>query len=57
MNRIVSLLRIVWEARPTLTWTAGSGRWCRVCGEEIQLADGFGMAEGVCPACRADQAV
>lgn len=36
-------------------WTSGSGRSCRVCGSAVASRDGFGMSEGVCPACRGDQ--
>ena len=49
-----NLVRGLWEGRPAFGWDAGSGRSCRVCGQGIGLNDGFGMSEGVCPACRAD---
>jgi hypothetical protein len=38
-------------------WALGSGRKCRACGSIIEVRDGFGLSEGVCPACRGDQAV
>ncbi|MGD1033610.1 MAG: hypothetical protein ABR977_04175 [Candidatus Dormibacteria bacterium] len=37
-------------------WAAGSGRGCRACGSPIDARDGFGLSEGVCPACRGDEA-
>ena len=45
---------IMWGSLPAL-WTEGSGRSCRVCGSPVASRDGFGMSEGVCPACRGDQ--
>ncbi|HYA00606.1 MAG TPA: hypothetical protein VEK76_09675 [Candidatus Binatia bacterium] len=57
MTRIGNLLRTVWKARPSLVWVAGSGRWCRVCGQEIGWDDGFGLSEGVCSACRCDPTI
>jgi len=38
-------------------WAVSSGRACRACGSIIQVRDGFGLSEGVCPVCRGDQAV
>jgi hypothetical protein len=38
-------------------WVAESGRRCRACGSTILAADGFGLSEGVCPACRGDAEV
>jgi hypothetical protein len=34
-----------------------SGRRCRACGSIIEVRDGFGLSEGVCPVCRGDQGV
>jgi hypothetical protein len=36
-------------------WTLSSGRRCRTCGSVIEVRDGFGLSEGVCPVCRGDQ--
>jgi len=38
-------------------WAVSSGRNCRACGSIIQVRDGFGIHEGICPACRGDQEV
>lgn len=35
---------------------AETGRSCRTCGETIGRRDEFGMSEGVCRPCRADDA-
>jgi hypothetical protein len=56
MTKIWNLLREIWDARPTVDWLAGSGRWCRVCGLGIARGDEFGLSEGVCSACRGDLA-
>jgi hypothetical protein len=32
-------------------WEMRSGRWCRACGAAIRSTDGFGLNEGICPAC------
>ncbi len=56
MTKIWNLLRDIWDARPSVDWLAGSGRWCRVCGLGIGRGDEFGLSEGVCPACRGDLA-
>jgi hypothetical protein len=36
---------------PGASWEDASGRWCRACGSAIRARDGFGINEGVCPAC------
>jgi hypothetical protein len=38
-------------------WAVSSGRKCRACGSVIEVCDGFGVNEGVCPVCRGDQGV
>jgi hypothetical protein len=38
-------------------WPVSSGRACRACGSIIEVRDGFGLSEGVCPVCRGDQGV
>ena len=38
-------------------WAVSSGRKCRACGSVIEVRDGFGLNEGVCPVCRGDEAV
>jgi hypothetical protein len=39
------------------SWAVSSGRGCRSCGSIIEVRDGFGLSEGVCPVCRGDRSV
>ncbi|MGA2283571.1 MAG: hypothetical protein ABSH07_07815 [Candidatus Dormibacteria bacterium] len=38
-------------------WAIASGRRCRACSSTILARDGFGLNEGICPACRGDAEV
>ena len=45
------LTRMRGELREDL-WGLRAGRRCRACGAGIDVRDGIGMEEGMCPACR-----
>ena len=42
---------------PGAPWAVSAGRRCRACGSIIEVRDGFGQSESVCPVCRGDEAV